>query len=252
MIFTVINSISLAVVLVVNGFFSLGWLGKSVKAISDERKTVLTPTALTFFIWIIIYSLQIAFVVFAYIAYPDTLVESIGFYYLVLSILNILWVVAWCFERIELCGIIITGMLGVVFQIYSMFGISYFQGENQIKFWLYNAPFSMYFGWLCVAAVLNFFVIGHYDPVGVADAELKLEADSSQGMVAIILLVLPCVFLLYNRNDFIFAGTVAWGLIGIFIAHHDNRKINTGIFIDTLILVSVIIWRIVAIAEGIK
>jgi tryptophan-rich sensory protein len=88
-----INIVALSFTIIVNFVCAWGPFGiRTIKQVSDERKTKFTPPKWTFMIWTVIYITQILFMIYQFIYHPlPSLSEAIWIHYLVLCGANVAW-----------------------------------------------------------------------------------------------------------------------------------------------------------------
>jgi len=224
--------------IIFNVLFSFGILGsKTTKEISDDRKTSFTPAKYTFSIWIVIYGFQGVFVISSlFISNP--IVDRISVLYILLCVINILWLFAFGYERFNLSCLLITAMLTVLILIYNIIGIGFFLSEywvSQITIWFNFVPFSIYLGWVSVAFIANHFV---------ANYKKDLE-DKEEASLFIIYLTLPTSLLIWFRGDIVFALVVLWGVIGILVNNFEGKEIKQSVIFCGSVLIIVTAIRFI-------
>lgn len=161
-IYQVLNIIGLLGVLLVNylaNALPLG--GKTTGELSALYPSLITPAGLTFSIWGVIYLLLVVFAVrqarglFSSSEDIPDYVPRIGPWFFLNALLNMGWLFAWHFQRIQLSLIVMLGILGTLLVIYSRLAIgSRPTVERAERNWVWPA-FSIYLGWITVATIVN-------------------------------------------------------------------------------------------------
>src|SRR6056297_2062418 len=98
----ILNLVSLIVVLIVN--FLANYLpinGYNTGELSDMYPNLFVPAGITFSIWGLIYLVLAIFVIYQFIFLnkkndiKNTIIEKIGYLFLLSSLLNIAWILTW-------------------------------------------------------------------------------------------------------------------------------------------------------------
>jgi hypothetical protein len=184
------------------------------------------PELLEFFgihvsIWAIIYILQLGFLIYQLYkvfraSEPPLFFERIGVFYLIACVFNTAWIYTWHIQIIWLSLIMMFGLLITLTIIYVRLrpGLEEFTIRQQ---WMLTLPFSVYTGWVTIAAVAN------------VTTALSMYGLNGWGISAtawtIIMISVSTVItasILYIRRDLGFAAVVIWGFTGIIIKQMAN------------------------------
>lgn len=209
--------------LVMNGLANILPLnGLETGTISDRFANYFAPAGLTFSIWAVIYTVLALFVFWRLQHYQikeDTPENRYRFRidaaFMVSSILNGLWIIAWHFLWMYLS----VGLM--LFLLVSLLYINLqFRGDRSLP----TIPFRLYFGWITVATVANI------TTMIVADASafrwLWNGGEVSQVLIttAIILVTISIGNVtLIRLQDPYYAGVIIWALLGIYLRHTMNQ-----------------------------
>ena len=209
-----LNIVSLILVLVMNfAATSLPLNGISTEEISDALPSYFTPAGYTFAIWGLIYTALIVFAI--YQARPAErkrpFLAKIGWLFILSSIANSAWIAAWHYGYYPLSVAIMLVLLLSLIAIYLRLNI----GRPDLALsWqdklFYQAPFSLYLGWITVATIANIASVINYlgwDGFGIA--------EPVWAMIMIGTAVLVAGLLLINRRNLAYAGVLVWALFGI-------------------------------------
>jgi benzodiazapine receptor len=152
-----LNVLGLVIALAVNALAVLLPLnGLTTAQVSDRFPVLIVPPGYVFSIWGIIYLGLIAFTVFQ--ALPkqrdNPRLEKMGLWFFFSSLANALWLVSFQYLQFGLAMIIMVVLLGILIRIYTGLGIGK-EIVKPVERWLVNLPFSIYLGWITVAAIAN-------------------------------------------------------------------------------------------------
>lgn len=211
------NGIAFALTIGVNllaGLLPLG--GVQTGDISKRYENLFTPAPFTFGIWGVIYLLLTGFVLYQAGAFKkaderEKLVSRIGGWFAASSVLNILWLVTWHYNMILLSTLMIFGLLVALIVL-----VKRVRNERPgtFGFAFGQAPFSLYFGWVTVAAVANVCVLlvkGGFSGFGL-----------SNELWTIIVLLLGALILgavITREKDWVYGLAAVWAYIGILSRH---------------------------------
>ena len=120
---------------------------KTTGQISAEYPNLFAPAGITFSIWGVIYLLLLVFVVMQFREQNKTIIQAIGWTFVISSLLNALWILAWHYQQLPLSVLIILGMLAALI-IINLRLMEFGPGLTQ-------AAFGIYLGWICIAVIAN-------------------------------------------------------------------------------------------------
>ena len=208
------NIFILVLVLVMNAAATtLPLNGITTEEISDALPSYFTPAGYTFAIWGLIYTALIAFAI--YQARPSErkrpFLGKIGWLFVVNGIFNSAWIVAWHYGYYTLSVAFMLVILATLIAIYLRLNIG---RQDATLSWqdklFYQAPFSLYLGWITVATIANIASVSNYlgwNGFGIA--------EPIWAMIMIGTAVIVAALLLINRRNLAYAGVLVWALFGI-------------------------------------
>ena len=209
-----LNIFTLVLVLVMNiAATSLPLNGISTEEISDALPSYFTPAGYTFAIWGLIYTALIAFAIYQArpIERQRPFLAKIGWLFIVSSLANSAWIVAWHYGYYVLSVGIMLLLLGTLIAIYLRLNIG---RRDPTLSWqdklFYQAPFSLYLGWITVATIANISSVVNYlgwNGLGIAEPIWAMIMIGAAVVVAALLLI--------NRRNAAYAGVLIWALFGI-------------------------------------
>ena len=151
------NVIATVLTIIINSLSNTSILGaNTVGEISDAYPTFFTPAGYVFAIWGIIYALLLVFSIHQVLPKQQDAPfrEKIGWYYILCSVANIVWIVLWVNNYILFSTILMFLLLASLIVIYrrlDSIGAQMSLRENLAVF----LPFSVYLGWITVASIGN-------------------------------------------------------------------------------------------------
>ncbi|MFA7050341.1 MAG: tryptophan-rich sensory protein [Patescibacteria group bacterium] len=169
-IITVVTYVSMLVVNFLAN--SLPINNRSTGQISDAYPNLFAPAGLTFSIWGLIYLLLAFYIVYQFLrvnSKRSDLFNKINLLFIITSIANILWIFAWHYDYIGLSVIVMAILLFCLIKIADIVRLQKFSSLE--KFFIL-IPFSVYFGWITVAAIANitvFLVSINWNGFGIAE-----------------------------------------------------------------------------------
>ncbi|ASR49268.1 hypothetical protein B4V02_22465 [Paenibacillus kribbensis] len=235
------NILAFIAVIVVNILAStLPIGGKNTNAVSKMYPTLATPAGYAFSIWSLIYLLLACFVV--YQATPagqaKRSVQSIGIFFILSCLFNIIWILLWQYIYVELCVIV---MILYLLSLSVVYVRTRTPQPTRGEMWFVKLPFSLNLGWVSVAAIIN-----------IAGA-LKKNEWSTWGLHkttwAIIILLIGtalAIMVSFPYRDSIYPLVFVWAYVAIAIGHPDHEKIRLAAWILAAIILVYALWLFLA------
>ena len=132
--------------------------GVTPKEVSDRYPNLFVPAPLTFAIWGVIYLLVAGYVRFVLGAFhrrgesvnPQLLCRT-GIVFIITSILNLSWVLAWHYGLLAISFILLALFLLAMINIRLI--IQRHEPLTTKEKWFVRLPFSVYFGWITIATI---------------------------------------------------------------------------------------------------
>ena len=214
-VWTIVNLLVFFATLGVNylgasGFFN----GMGQAAVSKKYQTLLTPNNFAFSIWGVIYTLVFATLIYLVIKRKDLAVARfiglISAPFVISSLFNMAWIVAFSYERVGLSTVFIVGILIslmiIVHRIYN--------ARAEVPFTLAGTAFSLYASWVFVATILNTAILSvqqGWQGFGISPSVWTI-------IVLIIIIAIIVGYVLRYQNA-IFPIAVAWAFFGIYSSY---------------------------------
>lgn len=199
------------------------------EVISDKYATIITPAGYAFAIWSLIYLGMIAFSIYQLLPsqFDNPRFRRIRTVYILNCVANCAWIYLWHHE-------IIIGALGVMFLLLATLAYINLQLKNVetlTETWLAKIPFSIYFGWVTVATILNFSIALVY--LGVRTTDLPAQI---MGAGLIVIAVILGILMRFKLGLVAYPITVAWALTAIAVKHGGETIIVVTSAIAVIIL----------------
>ncbi|QMW02397.1 tryptophan-rich sensory protein [Spirosoma foliorum] len=249
---------SIIILIVMNYLSNVGAFGgKTNKAISDKYHTLITPAGYAFSIWGIIFLGLLAFAIYQTLSSQrdNPRFRAIGWWVVLNALCNAIWSPLFNNEYIGLALIVILVML------FSLVIIEQRLLERQhvpvlstdpdntlpessasaTETWLARIPFSIYFGWLTVATILNVAVYLKATNFGLMGLS---EQTWAMAMLIVGLIVGVIVFNRFRSVGYILV--FAWAYIAIAVEQKDYPQIQLVAGIGAIVAVGVAIAGMVS------
>ncbi len=239
--FALLNLLGYIITLVMNFLANaLPINGKTTGELSDLYPNLFVPAGFTFSIWGIIYLWLGAWVVYQLVqsfrGKDNAGVSKIGIFFLLSSIANSTWIVAWHYQIVPLSLLIMFGILGSLIAIYLRLGIGRGRYTTATRA-LVQAPFSIYLGWITIATVANvttLLVDTNWDGFGIDPVTWTI--------VMVLAATLITMAVLWTRRDYIYALVPIWAFFGIV-----TKRLNDLVVLDGLITTLYVAMGIIAL-----
>lgn len=190
--------------------------------LSDLYPNLFVPAGITFAIWGVIYLLLLLFIIIQSGKNSKPAVDRIGIYFIISSLANMGWILAWHYRLVAVSLILMLILLGSLLKIYLNLGIlknintdsslgteSVFPVTKSFK-WFISVPFSTYLGWITVATIAN--VTALLVHIGWNGFSLP---DQFWTVFVILTALGITLTMLIIRRDIAFSLVVVWALAGI-------------------------------------
>lgn len=185
--------------------------GQSMPEISAKYPSLFTPAGFTFSIWGVIYLALLLFLVWQ--ALPaqrgNERVAAISAYFKLNCVMNASWIVAWHYDLLVLSLAIMLAILVTLVLIYRRL-IATIAAAPWTEHIVLYLPFSLYTGWITLAAIANASVLQTaygLDDAGLGAIQWTLLKLATAGAVGATMIL--------QHRDAPFALVIAWGAFGI-------------------------------------
>ena len=205
---------------------------KTTAELSDAIPSLFTPAGYVFSIWGIIYIGLIAYSVYRLRYANDAQwIQSADVAYLVSAVANMVWIVLWHYELVEVSLVVMLVLLGALLYSYRKLQIGEYEASGRTK-WMVHIPFSIYLGWISVATIANAAAALVVNDVNMV---LGINAVSWTAIMVVVAGALASL-MISLRRDVAFVGVIVWALIGIAIAQSDQDLIIGAVLATVIIL----------------
>ncbi len=193
--------------------------------ISAKYPTLVTPAGFAFSIWSLIYLGLLVFSIYQVLPANIARYRGIRSPYILSCALNCGWVYFWHFEQIAVCMMLIAALCITLFFI----NLKVAEIDSDGGYWPVQAPFSLYFGWITAAAIVNFAVM-------LAFLGYRTSANT-ETLIAVSLVLLAAILGLAVRaiwSNYLFPLPIAWALTGIAVKQSGQTLIVTAAAIGVI------------------
>lgn len=204
------------IVMVVVNFLanSLPINNRTTGEISNAYPNLFAPAGVTFSIWGLIYLLLAGYVLYQFTKVgkkQEALITKINIFFIAASVANILWIFAWHYDFI---GLSLLVMAALLFSLIKIAGILRGKELTLHEKLFIDAPFSVYFGWITVAAIANvtvFLVSIGWNGFGIADFVWT-------SMILLVGAFIGILRMLKDKNA-VYGFVLIWAYLGILLKH---------------------------------
>jgi hypothetical protein len=228
----ILNIVFFVAVIVVNGLADfLPINGQTTGQVSDLYPNEFVPAPVTFSIWLVIYSLLFLFCIYqgstlfenekGTIDKKERVVEIIGYRFIVSCLLNMAWIIVWHYHFLSLSVIIMLGLLVTLTSIFERVHAAATYAGHKARWFVY-APFSIYLGWISIAAIAN--ITAYLVSIGWNGWNI---GDRMWACIMIVMGTFLGILMLLRRNNSFYALTVVWAFLGIFLNQYKAAGLNT-------------------------
>jgi len=214
MVIKVLVVITFLVMVIVNALADILPInGVGTGQVSDLYKNLFAPTGYTFIIWGLIYLLLAGYSFYQIKrnVSNSSLLDRIGFYFIISSITNTFWIFAWHYYRILTSMLLMIIILVCLIMIVREISKTKLAPKEKI---FIKLPFSIYFGWITVATIANataLLVSLGWNGFGISETVWTVA-------VIIIGLIIGAAVILKNR-DIAYGLVIIWAYAGILVKH---------------------------------
>ena len=192
--------------------------GNTTGEVSDVYTNLFTPIGLTFSIWGLIYLLFFAYsldqLMNAQQRYEKQENRKVAWLFILSSLINSLWIVAWHYEQMGLSLILMLVLL--ISLIFINLELKTIKMKTRERFFQ-KLPFFIYFGWITVATIANvtvFLVSLEWNRFGLSEV---FWAD----VIIVIGALIGFATMLYFRS-YSYGIVIIWAYIGIVMKHSSS------------------------------
>jgi hypothetical protein len=206
------NLVSVILALTVNVLASVLPLnGQNTGEISDRFKVFFVPAGYVFAIWGVIYIGWIAFTIFQFrpSQKESPRLRRLGYLFALSGLFNAAWLFTWHYNLFGLSVLVMLGLLGLLIASYLRLDVNR-SSASGAEWWSVDLPFSVYLGWITVAAVANitdWLYLAGWSGFGIAPqvwAVIMIAVASALGLLMAL-----------TRRDVGYLSVLVWSLAGI-------------------------------------
>ena len=226
---SILNLLAFLITIVINSLANaLPINGKTTGELSDLYPNLFVPAGITFSIWGVIYLLLLAFIIYQTIlvfksSKDGVAIKAIGPWFILSSLANCCWIIAWHYLLPELSLLIMIFLLVSLIRIY----LNLEKVRNKsivIEKWIVYPIFSIYLGWVTVATIANVTtVLVHWGWGG------GFIGEPNWTIVMMLVAISLGVYFAVFRREIPFTLVIVWALYGIYLKRMNDATIEQGI-----------------------
>ncbi|WP_411842498.1 tryptophan-rich sensory protein [Salinicoccus sp. HZC-1] len=213
------------------------WSGTNVGSVADNNQAIIQPAGFAFSIWGLIYVLLLAWIVKLFFSktWEGSMAYRLRYWPAINFLLNGVWILVFTQQWLFVSVLVIIGLLYTLAKMYSAMTETGYD-------WFDRFPFSIYFGWVTVATIVNIFTLAvNYD----IETILWLDELAWTIIVLIVATLIGMAIALYFR-DWLYPLVFIWPYFGIYTENDTYMSLNITLMIASLALL------IVAVIVGVR
>lgn len=213
------------------------WSAVNVGIVADENQAVIQPAGFAFSIWGLIYILLFIWIIKVFFSETGAVtVKRLHIWPLINFLLNGLWILVFTAGWILLSSAVIILLLVTLIKMYT-------ETSNQNYHWFDRLPFSVYFGWVTAASVVNIFTL-----LVSYNQEMFLGIpEISWTLLAVLLITVLTVYIGFQFRDWLYPLVIVWTYSGIYIENDNMYPL-----LDIILILSIAVMIVLVLFEGVK
>ena len=212
--------------------------GQQTAEISDRYEVYVVPAGYVFGIWGVIYLGLGAFTVYQAVRGDDPVVRRLGWLPAVTGLLNIAWILCFHYGWFALSVVIMLALLATLVVIYRR--IREVTDLDRLATWAVRIPFSIYLGWISVAAVAN--VAQTLDALGFEPVLLPGPWLASIVLAAVALTAGRFVI---GNGDAAYGAVIVWAFAGIAVKEASTPVVTLVASVGAMAVAAIAVSRLV-------
>lgn len=213
------------------------WSAVNVGIVADENQAVIQPAGFAFSIWGLIYILLFIWIIKVFFSETGAVtVKRLHIWPLINFLLNGLWILVFTAGWILLSSAVIILLLVTLIKMYT-------ETSNQDYHWFDRLPFSVYFGWVTAASVVNIFtlLVSYNQEIFLSIPEI------SWTLLAVLLITVLTVYIGFQFRDWLYPLVIVWTYSGIYIENDNMYPL-----LDIILILSIAVMIVLVLFEGVK
>lgn len=206
--------------------------GVTTGELAARFDVLFVPADYVFSIWMLIYAGLAAYAI--YQAQPslrnDRRLRSLDLPFMLSSAANMSWLLLWHYQHYVATFVVMLVLVGSLITIYRRLDIERLEATPARR-WAVHHVFSVYLGWITVAAMANLGTVLDY--VGWTGAGLGETTWFTLGVLAVLGIA---GLIAWRRADAIYLLTLIWALVGIGVERAANPTVSTLVWTATAVL----------------
>lgn len=211
---------------------ALPFNGVTMAELTARFDVLMVPAGYAFYIWWLIYAGLLAYAI--YQAQPslrdDARLRSLDRPFLLSSLANMTWLLLWHYQHYMATFVVMLVLVGSLVAIYRRLDVDR-ETAVPAKRWTVLHVFSLYLGWVTLAAIANLGTVLDY--LGWTGWGL---GESTWFMIGLLTIIAIAGLLTWLRRDLVFLLPLLWGVIGIGVERADQPMISTLAWVATAVL----------------
>lgn len=194
------------------------WSATDVGSTADNQQALIQPAGFAFSIWGLIYlSLFIWIIRLFFIqTFEGTIYDKVKVWLILNFILNAAWILTFTANSIFVSTIIIAGLLLTLVIMY--------RSISAIRYNFFDRfPFSLYFGWVTIATIVNIFSWAK----SIETQQVLGLNEVTWTVIMLAVATVLCIYISLKYQDWLYPLVFVWAFAGIFLKDSQSSIIIT-------------------------
>src|SRR5690625_58379 len=217
--------------------YAVGMCGADVSDVANNNEAIIQPAGYAFSIWGLIYLLLLIWIINLFFSKKDKslITERLTFWPILNFLLNGAWIIAFTQEWVLVSVLIIIAMLYTLAEMFTSLSATNVH-------WFDRLPFSIYFGWVTVATIVNIFTLAIASNV---DMILGM-GELTWTIIILIVATLIGVVISLVFKDWAYPITLIWPFVAIYVKSGDTyTSLDVTLTVASLVLLVVAVLVII-------
>ena len=236
------NLVSVIIALTVNILASVLPLnGQNTGEISDRFQVYFVPAGYVFAIWGIIYIGWIAFAIFQFRSSQkeSPRLRKLGYLFALSGLANAAWLFTWHYNYFGLGVLVMLTLLGLLIASYLRLDVNR-TTVSRAEWWSVDLPFSVYLGWITVAAVANvtdWLYSINWSGFGIATPTWAIIMIAVASVLGLLMA--------FTRRDVGYLSVLVWSFAGIAVKQVTAPSVATAAWIGAGVALGLAVYSLV-------
>ncbi|WP_020006762.1 tryptophan-rich sensory protein [Salinicoccus albus] len=214
------------------------WSGTNVGSVANDNQAIIQPAGFAFSIWGLIYVLLLIWIIKLFFSktWEGSTAYQLKYWPIINFLLNGIWILVFTQQWMVVSVLVIIGLLYTLAKMYSAMTESGYH-------WFDRLPFSIYFGWVTIATVVNIFTLAVNNNIetilGLGELTWTIIILSAATLIGIVIT--------FYFRDWLYPLVLIWPYFGIY-----TENDNAHMILDVTLIAASVVLLITALIAGVR